>query len=830
MVRPARFGSGACILLWLAAGVGGAPGPAAASPQAEPPRTAGEASPPASAPSPDARALLDEYCVACHNARTRTAGLLLDRADVRQVAAGAETWEKVVRKLRSGAMPPPGRRRPDPRTLDAFVSGLEAELDAAAAAHPNPGRPPDHRLNRFEYGNAVRDLLDLEIDAAALLPPDESDHGFDNIAEVLSMSPTLLGRYLFAARRISQLAVGDPSTGPAVETFRVSRGLRQDERMSGDLPRGTRGGLAARHYFPLDGEYVVKVRLGRNFTNSQIRAIATHEEIDVLLDGVRITRFAIGGRCADAADDPACTGSGIYRTSRYQLTADEALEVRFRAPAGMRTLGVAFVKKSVLTEGPPPTLLPPRHTSSTYEAPRMDVDYVRLEGPFDPTGPGDTASRRRIFVCRPAETTAEAEAACARQILTGLARRAYRRPVTDADVETLLAFYRAGRSDGGFERGIQEALVRLLVSPQFLFRVERDPVNVQAGGIYHISDLELASRLSFFLWSSIPDDELLEVAARGALREPGMIEAQVSRMLADPRASALAQSFGGQWLFVRNLAAVDPDASAYPEFDDNLREAFRRETELFLDHQIRGDRPLAELLTADHTFLNERLARFYGVRNVYGAHFRRVPLRDPRRAGLLGHASILTVTSYATRTSPVVRGKYLLDNILGAPPPPPPPDVPALEETAASGRGASVREQMEQHRRSPACASCHQRMDPLGFALENFDGIGQWRDTDGGTPIDASGVLPDGATFAGPAEFRKALLERRGEFVRTVAEKLLTYGLGRPVGVHEMPAVRRIMRGAASADYRWSSLILGIVKSQPFQMRMAQEAAAATAP
>ena len=835
MVRPARFGSGACTLLWLAAAGLGPAALAEASPQAqaEAPRAeSAPARPAAEASSPDARALLDEYCVACHNARTRTAGLMLDRADVRQVAAGAETWEKVVRKLRSGAMPPPGRRRPDPQALDAFVTGLEADLDAAAAARPDPGRRPDHRLNRFEYGNAVRDLLDLEIDAAALLPPDESDHGFDNIAEVLSMSPTLLGRYLFAARRISQLAVGDPTTGPAVETFRVSRGLRQDERMSEDLPRGTRGGLAVRHYFPLDGEYVVKVRLGRNFTNSQIRAIATREEIDVLLDGVRITRFTLGGRCADATDDPACTGSGIYRTSRYQLTADEALEVRFDAPAGMHTLGVAFVKKSVLTEGPPPTLLPPRHTSSTYEAPRMDVDFIRLEGPFDPTGPGDTASRRRIFVCRPDGTGAEAEAACAREILGGLARRAYRRPVTDADVETLLAFYDAGRSEGGFERGIQEALTRLLVSPQFLFRVERDPADVAAGGVYRISDLELASRLSFFLWSTIPDDELLAAAEAGALREPGVLGAQVRRMLADPRASALARNFGGQWLFVRNLRAVDPDASAYPEFDDNLREAFQRETELFLEHQIRDDRPLAELLTADHTFLNERLARFYGVRNVYGAHFRRVPMPDPRRAGLLGHASILTVTSYATRTSPVVRGKYLLDNILGAPPPPPPPNVPALEETDAAGAGASVREQMEQHRRSPVCASCHQRMDPLGFALENFDGIGQWRDTDGGEPIAASGLLPDGTAFTGPADFRAALLERRGEFVRTVSEKLLTYALGRAVGAPDMPAVRGILREAASDDHRWSSLILGIVESRPFQMRKAQEevATAAVAP
>ena len=835
MVRPVRFGPGACILLCLAAAglVMAAPAEAAQRAQAEAPRAESSAvHPAAEAPSPDPRALLDEYCVVCHNARTRTAGLLLDRADVHQVAAGAETWEKVVRKVRSGAMPPPGRRRPDPQVLDAFVSGLEAELDAAAAARPNPGRPPDHRLNRFEYGNAVRDLLDLEVDVEALLPPDESDQGFDNIAEVLSISPTLLGRYLFAARRISQLAVGDPSAGPAVETFRVSRGMRQDERMGEDLPYGTRGGIAVRHYFPLDGEYVVKVRLGRNFTNSQIRAIATREEIDVLLDGVRIARLEIGGRCATPGDDdPACTGSGIYRTSRYQLTADEALEARFEAPAGMHTLGVAFVRKSVLTEGPPPTLLPPRHTSSTYEAPRMDVDYIRLEGPFDPTGPGDTASRRRIFVCQPDGTGAEAEAACAREILGGLARRAYRRPVTDADVNTLMAFYDAGRDEGGFERGVQEALARLLVSPQFLFRVERDPVDVDEGGVYAISDLELASRLSFFLWSSIPDDELLEAAESGALREPGVLAAQVSRMLADPRASALARNFGGQWLFVRNLRAIDPDASAYPEFDDNLREAFGRETELFLEHQIRDDRPLVELLTADHTYLNERLARFYGVPNVYGAHFRRVRMPDPRRAGLLGHASILTVTSYATRTSPVVRGKYLLDNILGAPPPPPPPNVPALEETGAAGEGASIREQMEQHRQSPACASCHQRMDPLGFALENFDGIGQWRDADGGAPIDASGVLPDGTAFTGPADFREALLDRRGEFVRTVTEKLLTYALGRAVGAHDMPAVRRILSESAADDHRWSSLILGIVESQPFRMRRAQEAAtAAVAP
>ncbi len=771
---------------------------------------------------PDARALLDRYCVACHNDRLQTAGLLLDHADVGHIGADGATWEKVVRKVRSGAMPPAGRNRPDEHVLDAFVAWLESELDREAATHPNPGRPADHRLNRFEYGNAIRDLLALEIDPETLLPPDESDHGLDNIAEVLSMSPTLLQRYLVAARKISRLAVGDPAIGPGIETFDLSRGLRQDERMNEDLPYGTRGGTAIRHYFPLDGDYVVKVRLGKNFTNSKIRAIATHEEIDVLLDGAPVTRFRIGGGCA-GSDAAECEQTDrYYRTSRYDLMADEALNVRFPVTAGMHTLGVAFVRKSVLTEGPAPTLLPPRHTSSTYEAPRMDIDYVRLEGPFDSTGPGDTPSRRRIFICRPAAGADEEP--CARQILEALARRAYRRPVTDADIATLLRFYHGGHTEGGFERGIQEALTRLLISPEFLFRIERDPGRLAADAVYGISDMELASRLSFFLWSSIPDDELLDVAARGELRDPDVLQAQVRRMLADPRAAALTRNFGGQWLLVRNLKAVDPDASTYPEFDDNLRQFFQRETELFLESQMRDDRPLEELLTADYTFLNERLARFYGVPNVYGAHFRRVPMSDPNRAGLLGHGSVLTVTSYATRTSPVVRGKYLLDNILGAPPPAPPADVPALEESDAAGHApASMRERMAAHRRNPACAACHARIDPLGFALENFDGIGQWRTTDGTTPIDASGALPDGTTFGDPGEFRQALLAHREEFVHNFTERLLTYALGRAVQHYDMPAVRAIMRDAAADDYRWSSLVLGIARSQPFQMRKARE-------
>ena len=821
MSRLSRVASQACIggLFVAIAMPGFAVGIEATAPGAQQPAPPHSTAAPAAPDGPDARAFLDTYCLACHNERLRTAGLVLEGRDIGHVGGDAETWEKVARKLRSGAMPPPERRRPDPATLGAFVGWLEGELDRDAAAHPRPGRIADHRLNRFEYGNAVRDLLDLEIDAAALLPADESDHGFDNIADVLSMSPTLLGRYLFAARRISQLAVGDRTIGPAVETFDLSRGLRQDERMSEDLPYGTRGGALIRHHFPLDGDYVVKIRLGRNFTNSRIRAIDTREEIDVLLDGAIVSRFTIGGECVDS-DDAHCARSGIYRTAPYHLTADDALELRFTASAGMHDLGVAFVRKSVLTEGPAPTLLPPRHTSSTYEAPRMDVDTIRLEGPFDPTGPGDTPSRRRIFVCRPAG--AADEEPCARRILEALARRAYRRTASDGDIETLLGFYRAGRREGDFERGIQEALARLLVSPRFLFRIERDPEGIAAGGAYPIGDLDLASRLSFFLWSSIPDDALLDAAVAGTLRDPDVLEAQVRRMLADPRAAALAHNFGGQWLHIRNLRAVDPDASAYPDFDDNLREAFERETELFLESQMREDRPLEELLTARYTFLNERLARFYGVPHVYGAHFRRVPMPDPNRAGLLGHGSILTVTSYATRTSPVVRGKYLLDNILGAPPPPPPPNVPALEEAAGGEEPASMRELMAAHRRNAACATCHRRMDPLGFALENFDGIGRWRTMEGTSPIDASGELPDGTAFDGPAEFRAALVERRAEFVRTFTEKLLTYALGRPVGHHDMPAVRAILRAAEPDGYRWSSLILGIVESAPFRMRAAR--------
>ena len=718
-------------------------------------------------------------------------------------------------------MPPAGRPRPDKPTFEAFLTWLETELDREAAAHPNPGRPADHRLNRIEYSNAIRDLLALDIDAGSLLPADESDHGFDNIADVLSISPTLVERYILAAQKISRLAIGDPEIGPGIETFNILSSLRQDERMHEDLPYGTRGGALIRHYFPLDGEYIVKIGLGRNYTNSTIRAIDTREQIVVLLDGAQVTRFNIGDECV-GSQEPKCLPSTTgYRTPVYELTADDALQVRFVAKAGMHSLGVAFVKKGAVPEGPRPTLLPPRHSSSTYEAPQMDMEYVRLEGPLNATGPGDTPSRRQIFICQPARPSEEES--CAKKILTTLARRAYRRPVADVDVEPLLQSYRSGRSEGNFETGIQAALERLLISPPFLFRMELDPANLEPGGVYRISDLELASRLSFFLWSSIPDDELLDVAARGKLKDPNILEEQVRRMLADARATALVKNFGGQWLFLRNMKAVDPDPNKFPDFDDNLRDAFQRETELFLESQMREGRPVTELLTANYTFANERLARFYGIRNVYGPHFRRVQT-DSRRAGLLGHGSILTVTSYATRTSPVLRGKYLLDNILGAPPPPPPPNVPPLKETGEQGEPtASMRERMEAHRQNPVCATCYQRMDPLGFALENFDAIGKWRTTESHVAIDASGVLPDGTKFGGPDEFRAALMAHADEFVRAFTEKLLTYALGRPVQYYDMLAFRAILREAAPSDYRWSALIMGIVKSSPFQMRNGQE-------
>jgi hypothetical protein len=761
------------------------------------------------------RELLKTYCIACHNAKLKTAGLVLDSVDGDKVGPNAALWEKVLRKVSTGQMPPVGRARPDKETALRFTRGLATALDRAAAADPDPGRPEVHRLNRTEYVGAIRALLDLEIDGRALLPPDDSGFGFDNNADVLSMSPALLERYMAAATKISRLALGDPDINPAITRYQVSRLLRQEERMSDALPFGTRGGVAIRHTFPLDGEYVVKIRMKRG---AGIIGVDKGDQLEVRLDGVRLQLFTLGG-LEEMKGITYVSGVSlplnrpdILKRYIYDTTADDGFEVRFTAKAGTRVVGVAFLKDSSVDEGALGSSGEPRRGRGSSPG----VDHVQISGPHSGAAPEDTPSRQRIFVCRP--STARQERACASTIIETLARRAYRRPVTNADVQALLQFYEAGRGEGTFEKGIQVALERLLVDPEFLFRLERDPEGLKPGSVYRLSDVELASRLSFFLWSTVPDDELLTLAERGKLKDPAVLTQQVRRMLADARATAMVNNFASQWLLVRNVRLHTPDVAAFPQFDDNLREAFARETELFFESQFREDRSVLDLLRADYTFVNSRLADLYGIPNVYGSHFRRVTLTDAKRHGVLGQGSILTVTSYPDRTSPVLRGKWVLENILGAPPPPPPPDVPALQESSKT-KPTTVRQRLEQHRANAVCASCHARMDPLGFALENFDAIGQWRETEQDVAIDAKTVLPDGTTVDGPVAFRNALLARHDEFVTNVVEKLLTYALGRGLEHYDAPSVRRIVNDTSARDYRWSEIVLAIVKSVPFQMR-----------
>ena len=766
------------------------------------------------------RALLDQYCVTCHNERLQTAGLTLDAIDLASVGDRSEVWEKVVRKLRAGSMPPPPRPRPDSATYDGFRTWLEGELDRAAT-DPDPGRTDAfHRLNRTEYRNAIRDLLDADIDVASLLPPDAVDqHGFDNNAGALSVSPSLLERYVSAASKVSRLALG-LATGTVINTYEVPLNLVQDARVSEDLPFASRGGVAIAHTFPVDGEYRIKVRLQTNYV-LYIRGLESAHDLEIRLDGKRVGQFTIGG---DAPGKPAPLSfggniSGDPEWENYMHVADEGLEVRLSIKAGPRVVGVAFSRELWEPEG----VLQPRQSGFALAVNEMHdgnpaVSTVEITGPYTVDGPGDTASRRKIFVCRP--SSAADEEGCAREILSALARRAYRRPVVAGDVDMLLSFYTEGRRDASFDEGIQFALERLLTDPEFLFRIERDPADVPASTAYRVSDVELASRLSFFLWSSIPDDELLDLAERGALSDPTVQEQQVRRMLADRRARALVENFAGQWLYLRNMQTVYPDPDQFPEFDQNLREAFQQETELFIESQLREDRSILELLTADHTFLNERLARHYGISHVYGNRLRRVTLEDEGRRGLLGHGSLLTVTSYPNRTSPVVRGKWVMENLLGTPPPEPPPNVPTLEEKNDEGQALSMREAMVRHRQNPACSACHAPMDPLGFALENFDAVGEWRAvSEAGTPVDASGALPDGTEFHGPAGLRDLVVSHPDQFVGTVTEKLMTYALGRGVEYYDAPAVRMIVRDAAKEDYRWSAIILGLVKSTPFQMR-----------
>ena len=774
-----------------------------------PARTTPAVSQPAATGQSDTQQVLQRYCISCHNARLKTASLALDGVDLQNVGAQPQVWEKVVAKLRTAAMPPIGRPRPEAATYDAVASWLESELDRAATSHPNPGvRPSLHRLNRTEYKNAARDLLAIgdlprEMAIDVLLPADDASYGFDNIADALGTSPTLIERYLSAAQKISRLAIGDAATPMIVDTYKLPPQLPQEDRFDG-LPYGTRGGIRIERFFPLDGEYTFRMILGG------ARSPDRHD-LELLIDGERAQVFTIDGRGRGRgrAGGPAPAS----QTLAFIEQAPPDYQVKRFVPAGHHTVIATFVKK---TSAAVEDVLRPFSRSGQAGAPAQPtLASVTITGPLAAAGPGDTASRRRIFTCHPNGSTRES--ACAKEILSALAKRAYRRPVDDEDLQTLLPFYEAGRVEGGFEAGIERALERILVSPYFLFRAERDPGGAAAG---RISDLELASRLSFFLWSSIPDDALIDLAARNALSAPAELERQVKRMLADPRASALVDNFAAQWLFLRNVDAASPDPRVFPDFDEALRRAMRRETELFVHDVLANDRSVTELLTADYTFLNERLARHYGVAGVYGDQFRRVSMADTPRRGLLGQASLLTVTSYAHRTSPVLRGKWMLDNLLGAPPPPPPPDIPALQETnTKTGKALTMREAMEQHRANPSCASCHGRMDPLGFALENYDAVGRWRTQAANTPIDASGALPDGTRFNGARGLIDAILRRPDAFASTVTERLMTYATGRGIEYFDAPAIRAIRRDAAAQDYRFSAIVLGIVKSVPFQMR-----------
>jgi hypothetical protein len=751
------------------------------------------------------RGLIKQYCLGCHNEKLKTGGIALDALDLSNVGTSANSWEKVLRKVRTGEMPPPGLPRPNATTTASFTASLEQALDRAAAAKPNPGRPAVHRLNRAEYSNVVRDLFALDINAGSLLPVDDSGYGFDNIADVLSFSPALLERYMSAARWVSSLAVGDLKTQVAEEQFAPLRDPPSDfrrpsrtERVSYDLPFNSRGGLSVQHYFPLDAEYIFRVKVsGNNFPG-------VTPPLYELRIPVKAGLHTIGVTFMRESPKPEVETPGMRGAPQYAGGAPPA--ARFPAEMDLRLDGARLKRFEVPQRG----------------GARPDVTTLTLAGPYNTTGRGDTPSRSRVFVCRPA--TPKEEEPCARTILTTLARRAFRRPVTDADVKPLLSFYERGRKEGDFDDGVQKAISAMLMSPDFLFRIEQDPPGAAPATVYRIGDYELASRLSFFFWSSIPDDELLALAGDGKLKDPAILRQQVNRMLEDRRSQAIVSNFAGQWLQLRNLATVKPDPQAFSYFDESLRRSFQQETEMFFASILRENRSVLELLDADYTFLNERLAEHYDVPRVYGSHFRKVNVKNPNRGGLLGQGSILTVTSYPNRTSVVQRGKWILENLLGTPPPPPPADVPELKPHANDGRLLTMREQLEQHRTNPTCASCHARMDPIGFALENYDAVGKWRAKDGGSAIDATGKLPDGTTFEGPAGLTKLLAASyRDDFVTTVTEKLLIYALGRGLEGYDRPTIRAIMRKAAADNYRLPALIAAVVESKPFQMRRTAE-------
>ncbi len=752
--------------------------------------------------TPPAQAVLDKYCVSCHNDRVKAAGVSLKPTAAKTPADNPALWEKVVQKLSHRHMPPIGLPRPDEQSYNSTISSLTEVLDLAASSRPNAGRTGAfRRLNRVEYQNAIRDILAVDYNVASLLPADESSHGFDNVT-VENLSPTLLERYLIAAQKISRLAIGSPVKKPSSDLILIAPDLTQEEHIEG-LPFGTRGGSVHSYHFPVDGNYQIQLRLSRD-RNEHVEGLDSVHRVELTLDGVRAGLFTV---------TPPPQGSD-------HQNVDKDLNVRIPMTAGPHRIGVSF----------------PRRTSALLETERQPYQAhfnmdrhprvqpalysIAVLGPFESIGTGESPSRSRIFVCRP--TKEAEEEACATKILTKLLRRAYRRPVTAADLQAPINFFRQGREGAGFDNGIEMALRALLVNPQFIFRIEKDPPTAARGSAYQISGVELASRLSFFLWSTVPDDQLLNLASSGKLRDPAVIDQQIRRMLADPRANALVGNFATQWLYLRNLASTTPDPRLFPDFDENLRQSMQKETELFFESVLREDRNVLDLLRADYTFLNERLARHYGIPNVYGSRFRRVNLAgNPARGGLLRQASILTVTSYSTRTSPVLRGKWILGNILGTPPAPPPPAVPQLKEAGTQGIGKmlSMRERVAEHRANPVCASCHNLMDPIGFAFENYDAVGRWRNVDAGVPVDPSGMLPDGSKFSDSSGLQKALLQRPELFVSALTEKLLIYALGRGIEPSDAPAIRKIVREASRNDYSLSSLILGITTSTPFTMR-----------
>ena len=748
-------------------------------------------------------ALISEYCVSCHNADEKKGNLILDGISLDDPTKDPELWEHVVLRLYSRQMPPPDRERPSEATYEAVLASLTETLDANAVAHPKPGRVETfRRLNRTEYRNAIRDLVGLEIDADTLLPKDEESHGFDNVT-VGTLSPNLLDRYISAAQKISRLAVGARSDKLQGYTVRLPADYTQEFHVEG-LPIGTRGGLLLDYTFPQDGEYEVEVTLTRD-RNEHVEGLKGNHEMEILLDRALVERFTVGPP----------------KGRKDHSMVDKHLKTRVQVQAGPRKLGVTFLNNSYsLLEN---KREPFKAHFNHHRHPRLSpaVYQVSITGPYNAQGAIDTPSREKIFIRKPSQPSEESLAA--REILENLMKHAYRRSTSNADLKGPMSFYREAAEESGFESGIEAALSSILVNPEFLFRVEHEPAKVKPGQAYRISDIELASRLSFFIWSSLPDEALIDDAIAGNLSDPDTLEAHVRRMLADPRALSLVDNFASQWLHLRNLDSVTPDLRLYPDFDDNLRQAFRKETELFIEGILTEDRPVLEMLKADYTYLNERLAHHYGVPNVFGSRFRRVELEpEHHRGGLLRQGSILTVTSYATRTSPVIRGNWVLENIIGTAPPPPPADVPALEENTVDAT-LSVRERLEEHRANPACASCHDLMDPVGFALENFDAIGRWREFEYGAEIDVSGGLPDGSVFDGVANLENGLLERPELFVRALSEKLLTFALGRGVEAYDAPAVRKIIAEAQANDYRFSSMILGIVKSVPFQMRTKSE-------